>query len=311
MHHTIDRSETVNRWDRSLPPRLTVQSGDTLTVEMRDASDGQVHPNMSAEEFAEIDSDRVHGLTGPINIEEARPGSVLEVRIHEIELEGWGWTAIIPEAGLLGDEFEEHFIQIWEFQDGFTQSLKNVTVPLEPFCGIIGVQREMAGSFRTHPPGSWGGNLDVRHLTSGSSLFLPVFTDGAGLCLGDGHAAQGDGEVSISGIEAPMNVEIELIVHKNMSCDGPEIITQGGLEPVYFIDSKHRAFVASAENAKMAARDATRRAIDYITDNHELSRQEAYVLCSVALRLKISQIVNDPMTTVTGYLPDDLFGKFG
>lgn len=310
MHYTLDRSETVNRWDRSHPPRVTVQSGDTLTVEMRDASDGQVHPEMSSEEFAKIDSDRVHGLTGPIYIEEAEPGNVLEVRILGIELEGWGWTAIIPEAGLLGDEFEKHFLQIWEFEDRFTHSLQNVTVPLEPFCGIVGVQRESTGSFRTHPPGPWGGNIDVRHLTSGSSLFLPIFTDGAGLCLGDGHAAQGDGEVSISGIEAPMTVEIELIVHEDKRCDGPEIITQDGLEPAYFTDSGHRAFVASAETSHIAASQATRRAIDYIIDNYSLSREEAYVLCSVALRLKISQIVNEPMTTVTGYLPDALFGNF-
>lgn len=309
MHHTIDRSETVNQWDRSLPPRVTVQSGDTLTVEMRDASDGQVHPDMTAEAFSKIDSDRVHGLTGPIEIAEATPGSVIEIRILEINLEGWGWTAVIPGAGLLGDDFEDHFLQIWDFEEGYTRSLPGVAIPLEPFCGIVGVQRKQAGSFRTHPPGPWGGNMDVRHLTSGSSVFLPVFTEGAGLCLGDGHAAQGDGEVSVTGIEAPMTVKIEIIVHHDKSCDGPELVTKKGIEPSEFTESVHQGFIASAENPRTAAKRATRRAIDHIVNEYNLTREQGYVLCSAALRLKINQIVNDPMTTVTGYLPEALFQR--
>lgn len=307
MHHTVDCSETVNRWDRSLEPRVTVESGDTLTVEMRDASDGQVYPEMTADEFAAIDSDRVHGLTGPIGIKEATPGSVLEIRILGFELEGWGWTAIIPEAGLLGDEFEEHFVQIWEFDNGHARSLPGVAVPLHPFCGIVGVQRETTGAFRTHPPGPWGGNLDVRHLTAGASLFLPVFTEGAGLCLGDGHSAQGDGEVSGTGIEAPMTVEIEVAVHDSMSCSGPQIVAGETSQRSQLASAGDRAFVASAEDPTTAARRATRRAIDHITSRHGLSREQAYVLCSVALNLEISQIVNDPMTTVTGYLPNGIF----
>jgi len=307
MHHELDSSETVNWWDRSIDPRVTVEPGDTVTAHMRDASDGQVHPGMSHEEFAAIDSERVHGLTGPIRVEGARPGGVLEVRIQEYQLEGWGWTGIIPGAGLLDDEFEEHFLHIWEFEDGYTESLPGTRVPLDPFCGIVGVQRDRDGEFGTRPPGPWGGNMDVRHLTAGSRLFLPVHTEGAGLCVGDGHAAQGDGEVSVTGIEAPMAVTFEVRYHDERSLSGPELVTTPGLEPAEVEAESCRAFVESAETARPAARRATLRAMEYSTDRTELSREQAYVLCSVALGLTISQTVNDPMMTVTGYLPESVF----
>jgi acetamidase/formamidase len=306
MHHRLDRSVSVTRWDRETPPRLTVSPGDAVTAELRDASDGQVHPGMSHEAFGRIDDDRIHALAGPIEVDGAEPGDVVEVHLQAYDHEGWGWTGIVPGLGLLPDEFTEPYLQIWEFDGDRTRSLPGVTVPLDPFCGIVGVQRAERGSFRTRPPGPWGGNVDVQHLTAGSVLSLPVYAEGAGLCVGDGHAAQGDGEVCVTGIEAPMTVRFEVRLRTDRSLAGPELRTPAP-DPDGRPASRSRAFVASAETAEAAAEGATRRALSFVHDRTDLSREQAYVLCSVALDLRLSQLVNEPMVTVTGYLSESIF----
>ena len=307
MEHHLDRSEVVNRWNRDYPARLTVDPGDTLHLELRDASDGQVTPGMTAEQFAGIDTTRIHALTGPVAIRGAEPGDRLIVEILDYAHEGWGWTSIIPGLGALPDDFDTHFLHIWELRDGVTRSMPGLTVPLAPFCGIIGVQPAEHGEFRTRPPGTHGGNMDVRHLTAGSTLHLPVLTPGAGLCAGDAHAAQGDGEVSINGIEAPMRVSLRVHLAKDAAPDGPFIACPGPLEPAPFRESAHHIFTESDESIRTAAQRVVRRALDYLARRCGLSREQAHVACSVVLRLKLSQIVNQPVATVSGYLPEAVF----
>ena len=305
--HRIDRSLSTSRWDNSLPPRLKMEPGDSVFVETRDASDGQVHPAMTSEEFAQIDTTRIHGLTGPIHVEGAMPGDALEIILNGYEHEGWAWTSIIPGLGLLDEDFSEHFLHIWKLEKHTTESMPGTRLELRPFAGIIGVQRAEPGSFRTRPPGPWGGNMDVRHLSAGARLFLPVHTPGAGLCLGDCHAAQGDGEVSINGMEAPMTIHITVNLHKGMELAGPYALTPGDLVPAVYSQKPWHTFIESDENPREAAKRVVRRAIDAIMRRTDLSREQAYVLCSVVLDLKLSQVVNVPMTTVAGYLPEAIF----
>jgi acetamidase/formamidase len=305
--HFLDRSISTSRWDNSLEPRLVIEPGDSVSIQTRDASDGQVHPNMSSKEFANIDTTRIHGLTGPIHIAGAQPGDCIEIIIEGYEHEGWAWTSIIPGLGLLDEDFTEHFLHIWKLKSNYTTSMKGTRLELSPFAGIIGVQRAEMGAFRTRPPGIWGGNMDVRHLTAGARLFLPVFTEGAGLCTGDCHAAQGDGEVSINGMEAPMTVHYTIALHKGMSLDGPYAITPGQQVPGIYTTSPWHTFIESDELPREAAKRVVRRAMQFIQDRCKISPQEAYVLCSVVLDLKISQLVNNPMTTVSGYLPEAIF----
>jgi len=281
--------------------------GDSITIETRDASDGQVHPVMTSAEFAEIDTGRIHGLTGPVAIDGAAPGDALEVVIDGYEHEGWAWTSIIPGLGLLDDAFEKHFLHIWKLGENETTSMPGTRLELRPFAGIIGVQRAESGSFRTRPPGPWGGNMDVRHLTEGARLFLPVFTEGAGLCTGDCHAAQGDGEVSINGMEAPMKVHFTVHLHKGMKLQGPFAITPGEQVPVRYSAGNWLTFIESDPDPREAARRIILRAIDHIRERIKVSPEEACVLCSVVLDLKLSQVVNVPMATVSGYLPEAIF----
>lgn len=307
MDHFVDSRHIVNRWNRDTPARLWVEPGDQVTLHMRDSSDGQVWPGISMEEFAQLDPLRIHALTGPIGIKGAEPGDRLIVEIEAYEHEGWAWTSIMPGLGLLPEDFPNRFLHIWELEDGVTRSMPGLMIPLAPFCGIIGVQPAESGVFRTRPPGMNGGNMDVRHLTAGSRLHLPVLTPGAGLCAGDCHAAQGDGEVSINGMEAPMTVRFKLDLVKDSPLAGPYIECSTPLEPEAFRTCSHHLFVESDEDAREAARRVVRRAVDYLVKRLGLQPEQAYVTCSVVLRLKISQLVNIPILTLTGYLPEAMF----
>lgn len=306
-HFSIDRSFTYNRWNRDYPSRLSIESGDTVSIAMNDASDAQVHAAMTVEEYKLIDRAKIHALTGPISVAGAQPGDQLKIEILEYEHEGWAWTSIVPGLGLLDDEFDEPYLHIWKLEGDVTRSMPGLTLDLNPFCGIIGLQREASGEFATRPPGPFGGNMDVKHLVAGSTLYLPVFVEGAGLCAGDCHAAQGDGEVCINGMEAPMTVTFKVSLVKDKPLEGPYIVTPGQLVSPRYAGKPFHVFVESDENPRDACKRVVRRAIDYLRERVGLTRQQAYVTCSVVLDLKVSQLVNVPTTTISGYLPEAIF----
>jgi acetamidase/formamidase len=307
VHHNIDRSRTCNRWNRDYPPVLRVAPGDTVSMQMKDASDGQVRADMSIAEFAGIDKTRIHALTGPVAIDSAEPGDALEIEILDYRHEGWAWTSIMPGMGALGDEFSEPYLHIWKLEEKQTRSIAGVTLDLHPFCGIIGVQRAEAGEFRTRAPGKFGGNMDVRHLGAGARLWLPVSVPGAGFCAGDAHAAQGDGEVSINGMEAPMTATFRLHLHKRHSLDGPYALALPTLVPPRYLAKPFHVFIESHEEPREAARAAVRKAVAFLQSRLGLRRELALILCSVVLDLKVSQMVNAPVTTISAYLPEAIF----
>lgn len=307
MHHRLDRSATCNRWNRDYPPRLTISPGDTVELLLKDASDGQVRPDMSLKEFSAIDKTRIHALTGPVAVRGAEPGDALEIEFLEYRHEGWAWTSIMPGLGLFGDEFTDHFLHVWNLDGGQTRSIPGVTLDLHPFCGIIGVQRAEAGEFRTRAPGPFGGNMDVRQLGVGARLFLPVLTPGAGLCAGDAHAAQGDGEVSINGMEAPMAVTLRVNLRKRAHLSAPYALAVPALLPPRYAEKPFHVFIESHEEPRQAARAAVRRAMEFLQRRLALSRELSLVLCSVVLDLKISQLVNAPTTTISAFLPEAIF----
>jgi acetamidase/formamidase len=149
--------------------------------------------------------------------------------------------------------------------------------------------------------------MDVRHLTAGATLYLPVFTRGANLLAGDCHAAQGDGEVCINGMEAPMNVTLQINLIKNAPLAAPYAISPNPLVPARYQTKPWHLFIESDENPREACKRIVRRAIEYLVARLGLTPELAYTLCSVVLDLRISQLVNVPVTTVTGYLPEAIF----
>ena len=194
-----------------------------MHLECLDSSGFQVRPGMTVEEFLKIDRARIHALTGPIFVEGAEPGDVLQVAVLEVTHKGWGWSSVINGLGFLKDRFAEPYLFHWQLQEAETRSLSPAVVPLRPFCGVMGVASQQDGEFPTRPPGVFGGNMDVRELCRGSVLYLPVFNSGALFSAGDVHAAQGDGEVCINGIECPAKVTLRFHVHKRQPLAGPII----------------------------------------------------------------------------------------
>jgi acetamidase/formamidase len=299
--HRLTAEPTHSRWNRALEPRLTISSGDTVHMSCLDASGGQVKPGATIEDFLSIDRNKIHALTGPIRIEGAEPGDVLEIQVLQVEHRGWGWTSVIPGLGFLKDRFREPYLFHWTLDPEISRSLGSAIVPLRPFCGVMGVAPAEDGEFRTRPPGPFGGNMDVRELCTGATLYLPVFNQGALFSAGDAHAAQGDGEVCINGIECPAEVSLRFHVHRHQPLSGPLLESAESRSP----DAPADAWIVveSDPDAMQAARRATERMVDLLVGRWSFTPIHAYLLCSVTMKLRISQVVNEPMITVSAALP--------
>jgi acetamidase/formamidase len=298
IEHTLSAHPTHSVWDRSLQPRLQIHPGDEVQIECVDASGGQIAPDMTVAEYLEIDRTRIHALTGPIWIEGAEPGDVLQIDVLATRHSGWGWSSIVEGLGFLKDRFREPYLFHWALDGDVTRSLAPAVVPVRPFLGVMGVARAEDGSFRTRPPGPFGGNLDVRELCAGSTLYLPVYNPGALFSCGDGHAAQGDGEVCINGIECPLAVTLRFILHKRQPLAGP--IVEASERAARDSTTDAWIVVESGTDIAATARAATSRMIDLLVSRWGFTDVHAYLLCSVALKLRLSQVVNEPMFTVSG-----------
>ncbi len=268
-----------------------------MHFECVDASGAQVRPGMNVAEFLTIDRGRIHALTGPISVHGAEPGDVLQIDVLEVAHKGWGWSSVIAGLGFLKQRFAEPYLFHWQLDKEVSRSLAPAVVTLRPFCGVMGVAPAEDGEFRTRPPGVFGGNMDVRELCSGATLYLPVLNSGALFSAGDAHAAQGDGEVCINGIECPVDATLRFRLHKQQPLAGPLIESA----PARKQDATDEAWIVveSATDAIAAARGATSRMIDLLAARWGFSEIHAYLLCSVAMHLRLSQVVNEPMVTVS------------
>lgn len=303
----VRRDQFHLAWDRSIEPILTIGSGEVVEIDALDASCGQITETSTPADLDTLDFSRVDQVNGPIAVDGAEPGDTLEIELLDFQPGSWGWTASIPGFGLLAGSFTEPALRITQLGESVAEFLPGVRIPLAPFCGEVGVAPRDEGAHSTIPPAEFGGNMDTRHLTAGTRLFLPVFAQGARFSLGDGHAAQGDGEVCGTAIETAMRALVRLTVRKDVHVHAPEFLTPGPLAagtnigPFYATDGV-------GPDLMSAARDAVRRMIDYLGREHELTDVDAYMLCSVAVDLKISEIVDAPNWIVTAYCPLSIFG---
>ncbi len=295
-------------WDNSIAPVATAGSGAVVEFDLLDASCGQIGPDATVQTVATLDFARVDQVNGPISVEGAAPGDTLQVEFLELQPAEWGWTAIIPGFGLLAEEFPEPALKMWRLADGWAEFAPGVRIPLEPFCGEIGLAPGALGALSTIPPYRHGGNMDTKHLTQGATLYLPVETEGALFSLGDGHAAQGDGEVCGTAIETPMRATVRLTVRKDLPVRAPQFMTAGPLTrgantaPYYATDG-------IAPDLLEAARDAVRHMIEHLERTYGLARPDAYMLCSVAVDLKICEVVDAPNWLVGAFLPQSIFTR--
>jgi acetamidase/formamidase len=294
-------------WDAGNEPVVRVAAGDTVVFETRDVSDNQIGPDSDVGVIAGLDWERVYPLAGPVAVEGAEPGDTLVVEILDLHTRGWGWTAILPGLGLLADEFTEPYLRIFDLTEGdVTHFRDDIAVPLAPFLGTMGVCPAGASALAVMPPGAFGGNLDTRQLVRGTTLYLPVQVPGALFSTGDAHGCQGDGEICVTGLEAPMFATLRFGVQKR-SIPAPQYRTAPGpLTPA--VD--HGSFFGTTGvggDLYAAAQDATRAMLDHLTGEHALSREDAYLLCSLVVDLKISEIVDAGVFVVSAVLPEAIF----
>jgi formamidase len=347
-----DASRCHNRWHPDIPPALVVSPGDDVVMTTRDAVDGQLSMASTHDDVARADRTIVHPLTGPIFVDGAEPGDLLVVDILDVQTGAFGYTAQFPRFGFLSDEFPEPFLARWEIAGGFATSpdLPDIRIPGAPFMGTIGVapsqvllegisarERELAASgedvalpeprgavpddariategLRTKPPRENGGNLDVKHLVAGSRALFPVWTAGALFSAGDGHFAQGDGEVCGTAIEtaATLHVRFDLVKSGAAARGIRDVRIHGKARPSrgdYVATTGLSVYADTgglAEDLSGAARSALRNMIDYLEDEHGYTRRQAYAICSVAVDLKLSEIVDSPNFVVTAELPLDV-----
>lgn len=293
-------------WDNALEPIVRAEPGEAIDFGVVDSSGGQLSRDSTAADVANIDFDRVNPVTGPVHVEGAEPGDALEIEIVDFAEGSWGWTAIIPGFGLLADEFEDPFLHISRYDAASVEFTPEIRLPTRPFPGTIGVAPAEGGAHSLVPPRAVGGNLDVRDLVRGTKLYLPVAVPGALFSLGDTHAAQGDGEVCGTAIETSMQVRVRLNVKKGAGFARPRF----DVAPQPRGEDEAKGFYATTgvgPDLMAASRDAIRDMIDHLDREYDLEPRLAYALCSVAVNLKISEIVDAPNWVVSAYLPKAIF----
>jgi acetamidase/formamidase len=295
MSHRIDASPETVHWgyfDATLAPVLTIDSGETVTISTVSGrpDDMPEAPLVVPDALREIHRSVAmklpgHICTGPVAINGAMPGHVIEVRIKNITLNyDWGYNRVRPLVGALPDDFTEtHLMHIPLDEAQMTGRLPwGLELPLSPFFGVMGTAPPPQwGMVSTLPPRRNGGNLDNKELVAGTTLYLPVFVEGGHFSAGDGHGAQGDGEVCVTAIETGLVGTFEFHLRKDMTLEWPLAET-----------ATHMITMAFDPDLDDCVVIALRQMIDLISTRTGLSRAEAYTLCSLAADLRVTQVVN-------------------
>src|ERR1700730_4763589 len=346
-----------NRYHPDIAPVAEIGEGEEIALETRDALDGQITPGMSAAELALVEAGVVHPLTGPVFVKGAMPGDMLEIEFTDIIAQPRAFSAIMPGLGFLRDVMTEPFLVHWRIEAGWAGSaqIPGVRIPGAPFMGVSAVAPSTAklaewtareqraldrGGFafppdpagavptgpcglaglRTLPPRENGGNFDAKQLTKGAKLYLPVFVEGGLFSTGDGHFAQGDGEVCVTAVEMGATAVVRFRVHKGLAASR-KFTAPVFSRTTYFGDPRfiaperflgvmgmpiNAAGEIEAENLTLACRNAVLNMMELLQERG-FSRQQAYVICSVAVDLRISNVVDVPNYVVSALLPEAIF----
>jgi len=303
-YKTIHSEHHHHGWDNSLTPVLHVEPGAELELHTIDSSGGQLNANSTAADVAKLDFSKVNPVTGPIHIEGAEPGDALAIDILDFDRSDWGWTGIIPGFGLLATDFTEPWLNISHYDEKRVEFRPGIHLPTRPFPGTIGVALAEPGLHSVVPPRSQGGNLDIRDLTRGSRLYLPVAVPGALFSMGDTHAAQGDGEVCGTAVETAMTVRLRVDLVKNAGMRQPQYQV-----PKAAVRDEPAGFYATTgvgPDLMQCSKDAISAMIDHLGREYGLDPELAYALCSVAVHLRISEIVDAPNWVVSAVLPEGI-----
>ena len=345
-----------NRYHPDIEAAAEIGEGEEIALETRDALDGQITPGTTVGDLGSLDAGAVHPLTGPVFVKGAQPGDVLEIEFTDIIAQPTAFSMIMPGLGFLRDVMTEPFLVHWQIKDNWATSaqIPGVRIPGAPFMGVSAVaptaeqlaawtareQRvidrggfalppDPAGAvparcgltgLRTLPPRENGGNFDVKQLTKGAKLYLPVFREGGLFSTGDGHFAQGDGEVCVTAVEMGATAVVRFKVHKGLAARR-KFSSPVFSRTSYFADPRFAAperFLGvmgmpinaqgeiEAENLTLACRNAVLNMMELLAERG-FSREQAYVICSVAVDLRVSNVVDVPNYVVSALLPEAIF----
>lgn len=307
--YTIHGRQHHFGWDNSLKPALRVAPGATIEFECQDSSAGQLTPGSTVDDVKALDFGRINPVSGPIFMDGAEPGDALKVTIEGFRPSGFGWTANIPGFGLLADQFAEPALTIWRYDPHSLEPAAfgaHGRVPLKPFAGTIGNAPAEPGHHSVVPPRRMGGNLDIRDLSAGTVLYLPVEVAGALFSVGDTHAAQGDGEVCGTAIESPMNAVLTLDLVKDANLAMPRFTTPGPV--TRHLDAKgYEVTTGVGPDLMTGARQAVADMVALLAARYGLNPVDAYMLVSTCGDLRISEIVDMPNWVVSFYFPRVVF----
>lgn len=307
--YTIHGHQHHFGWDNSNVPAERVAPGSTILFHCHDSSAGQLGPSSTVADVVNLDFSKINPVSGPIFVEGAEPGDALKVTIDSFAPSGHGWTANIPGFGLLADQLTEAALTLWKYDPSTLAPAlwgKEGAVPLKPFAGTIGNALAEAGLHSVVPPRRVGGNLDIRDLAAGTTLYLPVEVAGALFSVGDTHAAQGDGEVCGTAIESPMDVVLTLDLVKGAHLKTPRFTTPGPV--TRHLDAKgYEVTTGIGPDLMSGARDAVANMVDLLCATRGMSAVDAYMLVSTCGDLRISEIVDMPNWVVSFYFPRCVF----
>jgi acetamidase/formamidase len=307
--HTIHGDHSHIGWDNALPPVLTVAPGTTIAFECQDASGGQLTAASTLADLANLDFGRINPVTGPVHIDGAEPGDAVKITLEAFTPSGFGWTANIPGFGLLADQFPDPALHLWSYDKvGLAPAAFSsiARVPLKPFAGTIGLALAEPGVHSVVPPRRVGGNLDIRDLAAGVTLYLPVEVAGGLFSIGDTHAAQGDGEICGTAIESPMSATVTLDLVKGANLAAPRFTTPGPVTR-HLDAAGYEVTTGVGPDLIVGAREAVARMVDLLCATHGMAPVDAYMLCSVCGDLRISEIVDLPNWIVSFYFPRVVF----
>ncbi|GKV56518.1 acetamidase [Sporosarcina sp. NCCP-2222] len=296
MVETLNCSKVIYAFSKEHEPVIRVKPGTTVEIETYDCFQNQVQT--ADTKIGGIDWDAINPATGPIHIEGAMPGDLLKVTIEKLEIGEQGVMATGPELGVMGHRLEELVSKIIPIQDGKAHFNEKLALPLNPMIGVIGVAPE-AEAISCGTPGRHGGNMDTKLITEGATLYFPVFVEGALFALGDFHAAMGDGEIGVSGIEVPGKATVTLDVVKGHTIAHPLLVNDEGF-----------TFLVSAKTLDEAVKVAVEETADFLAARIDLSLAELTMLLSAVGQVQVSQVV-DPLLTVRFFVPHQVLEAYG
>jgi acetamidase/formamidase len=322
IHHVHHGLGCLLSWNKNHKPLISVDSGSEVTFDNFEAGYKNLTRDTTNADMVRLgiqgyeDLEKLMGpiyVNGPVYVNSAEPGDTLKVEILDLQTADWGWTCVIPGLGAFNDEFKEFHIKTYDLPPGQDYAVfkKGIHIPRQPFYGTIGVASADEGDFHPlFPRNDIGGNFDCRYIGQGATLYLPVNVPGALFAVGDGHFAQGDGEICGTAIETLMRSRVRLTVVKGkppLKSPHYETSVERVVEMHSVKGKGEHGVIATAGSQPVAAKKALEGLMEWLVAEKGLERIEAYMLISVAGNLKIMHEIGRPTSTVSASIPLGIF----